>query len=356
MPPGSILSVAFFASWMLQLKATEAWADFLNAKKDQLGKTCNALKDKVLQLEFNSGQREELSGIQQNGWESLFAVRSSSREEDLEGASFAGGYETILGVTSGKIEDAVRSAFASCLDYRVAVYKRENGFDVSDPKIAVIVQQQIAGEVAGVGFSLNPVTNNYDEAVFNANWGLGETVVAGMATPDTFIADKVSLKIKSRSLGTKPTSIWLTPSGGTEEKPDRRSKELTLSDSQVVEITKLIGKVETLYKKPIDIEWAYARDKLYLLQARPISAYVPLAPEMITAPGDRSACTLILRSACRGCISHNQPLSVAGSSFFLKAVKRAGKMFFFRDITRNIETAIPWVSPGRLYLNVSNLL
>ncbi len=85
----------------------------------------------------------------------------------------------------------MRYCFASSLDERVFVYKREHGFDVLSPRIAVVVQQQIDSEVAGVGFSLNPLTNDYDEAVIDANWGLGESVVAGLATPDHFIVDKV---------------------------------------------------------------------------------------------------------------------------------------------------------------------
>ena len=72
---------------------------------------------------------------------------------------------------------------------------RESGFDARDPTIAVVVQEQIRSEISGVGFSLNPLTNNFDEAVINANWGLGETVVSGTVTPDTFIVDKIDGRV-----------------------------------------------------------------------------------------------------------------------------------------------------------------
>jgi phosphohistidine swiveling domain-containing protein len=353
-PPGFILSVAFFTPWFSQLKATQAWTNFLKAEKDALEKACNVLKHNALQYTFTKEQKQELAeNLQQYDHEVLFAVRSSSPEEDLEGASFAGGYETILGVTTKNIEAAIKKAFISCLDYRVAVYKRENGFDVTDPKIAIIVQEQIASDVAGVGFSLNPVTNNYDEAIFNANWGLGETVVAGIATPDTFTVDKVLLKIKDKTLGTKETSIWLTTSGGTEEKPSYRSHELTLSDEQIIALTKLIKNVENLYQKPIDIEWAFSHDKLYLLQARPISAYVPLSSEMITPPGARKRLYIDFTISVQGIYT---PLSVTATTFFLAAFKTIGKILFLRDITRDITTSIPWVTNGRLFINLSSAL
>jgi pyruvate,water dikinase len=352
-PSGFILPVSFFAPWFEELKNTAQWSDFINTQSQNLEKACDALRQKALGLSFSEKQNAELAGIigkYQN--KSFFAVRSSSPEEDLEGSSFAGGYETILGVTLANIKPAIQKAFASCLDYRVAVYKKENGFDATDPKIAIIVQEQVDSEIAGVGFSLNPVTNNFDDAVFTANWGLGETVVAGLATPDTYIVDKVTMSIKNRNLGKKETSIWLAPQGNTEEKPNFKSAQFTLDDKQVLELTNLITKVEALYKKPIDIEWAYSKNKLYLLQARPITAYFSLPAEIITTPGVKKRLYLDVTSSFEAL---SKPISVAGSSFFTSLVRHVGKTLFFRDITKDINTAIPWVSAGRLYINLSNL-
>ena len=130
----------------------------------------------------------------------------------------------------------MRHCFASAFDERVFVYKREHGFDVLSPRIAVVVQQQIASEVAGVGFSLNPLTNDYDEAVIDANWGLGESVVAGLASPDHFVVDKVSGKHVQKKLGAKQVSIWLGSRrghGGARRIP---LTDLTLSEAQLGEI------------------------------------------------------------------------------------------------------------------------
>ena len=147
----------------------------------------------------------------------IFAVRSSSPEEDLEGASFAGGYETILGVPVAGIEEALHHSFASCFDERVFLYKVEHGFPTHEPRIAIIVQQQVNAESAGVAFSLNPINNCFDEVVINANFGLGESAVAWQVTPDTFIVDKVNHAILETKIGSKELTILLTPEGGLTE-------------------------------------------------------------------------------------------------------------------------------------------
>ena len=126
----------------------------------------------------------------------LYAVRSSSPEEDLSGASFAGNYETYLGIKFDSIEEYALKSFISCLDYRVFKYKLEKGFSVSEIKIAIVVMKQINSDVSGVGFSINPINNDYDEAVINSNFGLGESVVGGIITPDEFIVNKITKNIK----------------------------------------------------------------------------------------------------------------------------------------------------------------
>ncbi len=350
-PPGFIVTTTFFKPWLLQLKTTDAWSHFLGAKEDELEKACDALKIEALRFSFSNEQQQELSKyIKQSSQETLFAVRSSSPEEDLEGSSFAGGYETILGVDVKNMEDAVKRAFASCLDYRVAVYKRKNGFDITNPKIAVIVQKQIASEVSGVGFSINPFTNNYDDAIFTANWGLGETVVAGIVTPDTYIVDKVHEKITQATIGSKELSIWLNEGGGTEEKKNFRSTERCLTDAQVITLTQLIKKVENHYHLFMDIEWAFVREQVFLLQARPVTSYVPLAPDVMTIPGQKKRLYFDITVTAQGM---EKPLSKIGTSVFRQLLKVIGRTIFMRDLSRDINRSVPWLSEGKLYFNLS---
>jgi len=343
--------VSFFDPWVSELKTTDAWTLFPAASEADLPKASAALKEIAAASRFTDEQRHVLmEALRTLERRHLFAVRSSSPNEDLEGASFAGGYETVLGVTEADLEDAIRRCFVSCLDHRVIVYMRANGFDATDPKIAVIVQEQIASEVSGVGFSLNPVTNNYDEAVFNSNWGLGETVVAGVATPDTFIVDKVHEVIRQTAIGGKEISIWLKEDGGTEEKKNFRSSETSLSDAQVRALTQLIKNVERHYQGFMDIEWAYAQDRLYLLQARPVTTYVPLAADVTTSPGQKKRLYFDVTVTAQGM---NKPISKMGTSMFRRLLRVIGRIVFARNLTKDIDAAIPWISEGKIFFNLS---
>jgi len=351
-PPGCILTVYFFEPWLSQLKTTDAWKMFLEVSNDAFAHACAVLKQTAVAFPFTEAQDAILTeALRKFDTDALFAVRSSSPHEDLEGASFAGGYETVLGVTQEMLHDAIRRCFLSSLDYRVVVYMRANDFDATDPKIAVVIQKQIASDISGVGFSLNPVTNNYDDAVFNANWGLGETVVAGLVTPDTFTVDKVHEEVREAVIGSKELSIWLTQKGGTQEQRLYRSNDRTLSQTQLIELARLVTNVEQLYGMPMDIEWAYEHNRLYLLQARPITTYVPLAPDMVTKPGGKKRLYFDVTATGQGM---TEPLSKMGTALFRRLFKIIGRLVFARDLSKNIDTTIPWISDGKLFFNISN--
>ena len=155
------------------------------------------------------------------------------------------------------------------------VYKKEHGFPLGQPRIAVIVQQQIDADSAGVAFSLNPLNNCFDEAVINANFGLGESVVAGEVDPDVFVVDKLQHTIIDTQIGSKELFIRLSSNGGTTQSSRVRNQQPCLTPAQVLQLTNLLVQVEDHYRKPVDIEWAISQETLYLLQVRPITTYLP---------------------------------------------------------------------------------
>ena len=355
-PPGAVLTTEFFAPWFDEIRASAAWAALADTTADKWATLCNELKGLCLALRLTETQRQSLADLRKNlaalGDDVLFAVRSSSPEEDLASASFAGGYETRLGVRPADLDDAVRHCFASSLDERVLVYKKEHGFDVLSPRIAVVVQQQIDSEVAGVGFSLNPLTNDYDEAVIDANWGLGESVVAGLVSPDHFIVDKVGRQVVDKKLGAKQVSIWLDPDGGTIERKGHRSADLTLNDAQLGELTDVMCRIEELYEKPTDIEWAYAGGRLHVLQARPITTYVPLPPEMVTKPGERRR--LYVDAALSKGLTINKPISPMGLDWMEDLISPVLEELVGTDVTP--EEGLAFSVGGRFYMNLSNMM
>lgn len=351
-PHGLVLTVGFFEPWMEILKQSTAW-ESLNTNYGITGAS-EALRVLCNTLELTVSQRRQLDqalGVfRAEAGEFLFAVRSSSPDEDMEGASFAGGYETTLGVRLEGLELAIRNSFASSFNERVFVYKKEHGFRMDYPRIAVIIQQQVDAYAAGVGFSLNPLNNCYDEAVINANYGLGESVVAGAAEPDFFVVDKVQGKIIETRIGAKTTVIRLNNQGGTIQSTRKNQAETAITATQALELTHLLKKVETYYQKPVDIEWALADGKFFLLQVRPITTYLPLPPEMVTAPGQPKRLyansTLIEQGL-------QEPLSVLGTDFLGYVLNKVGGPVAEGTIGMD---GVVFTASGGYYMNISHAL
>ncbi len=271
-PNGFILSPEFFSTWSERVKAAPAWKEFAAGDPAVCQSVCRQLKNDAQSFVCSADQKatltDELHHLEKNA---CLAVRSSAPEEDQALSSFAGLYRTILGVLSGEIETALRSVSTACLDPRVVAYKRARGFDHTQLHCAIVVQEQLAGDVSGVGFSVNPLTHNVDEVVFEANWGLGETVVSGAVSPDRFVVNKPTRTIVSRRLGHKESSVVLGESGGTRQWEDPRHDVMSLTDGQLQALTEAAIAIERHYAGPMDIEWTFSGGRLYLLQARPIT-------------------------------------------------------------------------------------
>ncbi len=201
------------------------------------------------------------------------AVRSSAADEDGQEASFAGQHETFLNVTGGSaVVDAVLGCLESAGSPQAAAYRRQQGLDADQVRVAVLIQQLIPADASAVAFSVNPVTGATDEVIINANWGLGESIVSGEVNPDMYIVEKsdpaaVTVKISEKSVMTVPMP------GGTREVnvPQLMRRQPALTDAQASELARLCLTLETEMGWPVDIECAYRDEQLYLLQCRPIT-------------------------------------------------------------------------------------
>jgi rifampicin phosphotransferase len=358
-PSGAVLTTTFFTPWFDAIKASATWTELTESRPEEWEPLCRELKHSVPLLSLTVTQQDALDALLRvldvPGDEARFAVRSSSPDEDLTAASFAGGYETRLGVHPDELEDAVRHCFASSLDVRVLTYKKAHGFDVLSPRIAVIVQRQIDSDIAGIAFSLNPGTNDYDEAVIEANWGLGTSVVEGVVSPDHFVVDKVTCQVVDESLGAKNVSVWLDADRGTVQREGHKSADRTLTDAQIRELTGVLCRIEKLYDAPIDIEWAYADERLHVLQARPITTYVPLPAEMITRPGERR--WLYADAALSKGLTTNAPLSPLGLDN-MKSMFSAILESWIGPLNRDVapEDALFFFAGSRMYMNYSSIM
>jgi phosphohistidine swiveling domain-containing protein len=202
------------------------------------------------------------------------AVRSSATAEDLPEMSFAGQQETYLNVRGGdNVLEAVKRCWASLWTARAIGYRVRNNIPPEDVALAVVVQKLVPADAAGILFTANPVTGARDQTVINAAWGLGEAIVGGHVTPDTFIVNKETGAHESQEIADKEVMAVRSPKGTREEPvpPDKRKKS-TLSPNQVIELSRLGMKIEQIYERPMDIEWAMQNGHFFILQARPITA------------------------------------------------------------------------------------
>jgi len=210
------------------------------------------------------------------------AVRSSATTEDLPGATFAGQQESFLNVIgTHDLLGAVRRCWASLWGDRAVAYRRRVGAD-SDPAIAVVVQQMVPVEVAGVLFTANPVTGVRDELVIEASPGLGEAVVSGLVTPEHIVLDRLG-RIRGRRAGRHEVVITGRDSGGVTHGPAAGAGGEALADAPARELAGLGVRISELFGCPQDIEWAYADGSMWIVQARPLTA-LPPAPVKVGLP------------------------------------------------------------------------
>ncbi len=200
------------------------------------------------------------------------AVRSSATAEDLPDASFAGQQETFLNVKGNNhLLESVKHCWASLYTARAIYYRVKNNFPHEKVLISVIVQKQIQSDKAGVIFSVNPVNNNENEILIEAGFGMGEAVVSGSITPDSYVLDKNSLKIKEKKLNKQEWMIVLDPNTKKNFKKTIEPGKQVLNDYEIKKLGELTKKIEDHYKAPQDIEYAIEGSRIYIVQSRPIT-------------------------------------------------------------------------------------
>jgi pyruvate,water dikinase len=201
------------------------------------------------------------------------AVRSSAIDEDGAGASFAGQHESYLNITGAEaVAQAVVRCWASAYSERALAYRQQQGLAVARVRLAVLVQHLVAADVSAVLFSANPITSSHEEIVITASWGLGESIVGGTVTPDTYVVRKADLALASRQIAEKQRMTLAVPGGTREvEVPRLMRTQPTLTEAQAVEMAELGRRLEAQMGWPVDIEVAYSAGHLSLLQCRPIT-------------------------------------------------------------------------------------
>ncbi|XP_055938077.1 uncharacterized protein LOC129968247 [Argiope bruennichi] len=206
-----------------------------------------------------------------------FAIRSSSTGEDTEQMSAAGQMETFPGVTGiSEIMATIKKCWASQFNYVAVHYKRQNGQLINTP-MAVVIQEMIPCDVAGVLFTCNPLTGNPMTMSISANYGLGESVVSGSEEPDTIEIERLeedNLTIRDKIIGSKGHKIVLKDDGGisTEDVAEHEKESCCLPDNMALQLGRTAIIIEKSYGSYRDIEWGLWNNILYIFQSRPVTS------------------------------------------------------------------------------------
>jgi phosphoenolpyruvate synthase/pyruvate phosphate dikinase len=211
------------------------------------------------------------------GEQAAYAVRSSATAEDLPAASFAGQQDTYLNVVGpAAILQHVSRCWASLFTERAVTYRLRNGFDHRKVQMAVVVQQMVWAQAAGILFTADPVTGNRKVASVEASFGLGEALVSGLVNADVYkVRDG---EVVEKAIATKRLAILASPAGGTQKQAvePERQEQPALTDRQVVRLAQLGRRIEAHFGRPQDIEWCLVDEDFQIVQSRPITTLFPI--------------------------------------------------------------------------------
>jgi phosphoenolpyruvate synthase/pyruvate phosphate dikinase len=203
------------------------------------------------------------------------AVRSSATSEDALDAAWAGQLESYLNTTEKNLLENIKKCWASLFTPRAIFYRLEKGLHNKKISVAVVVQKMIQSEKSGIAFSVHPVTQDKNQLIIEAGFGLGEAIVSGEITPDSYVAEKQPRRIIDKNIQTQIKGLYKVENGGNEWKgiPESIGSKQVLSDKEILKLSEIILKIENHYGFPCDIEWAFEKNKFYIIQSRPITTF-----------------------------------------------------------------------------------
>lgn len=279
-PPGVVLTTAAYADFVTDNNLGQAIQDLAALSPEESPEEYEHASALIRTLfskgSMPAGIEAELKAAYERlgGGDTAVSVRSSATAEDLASASFAGQQDSYLNVRGlDALATAVINCWASLWTARAMAYRARAGVLPDQVRLAVVIQQMVEADAAGVMFTANPANGRRDQAVISAAWGLGEAVVSGQVTTDDLTVEAVTGKVLSRQTADKDVMTVTTENGTAEEKvADARRRAPVLDDAAAAELSAYGQRIEEHFGAPQDIEWARAGGKFFLLQSRPITA------------------------------------------------------------------------------------
>lgn len=276
-PPGFVILSSSFEYFLAENDLTqeiEAILKKINHKEmEEVERASEDVKEMILEAKMPADLLKDIRESFKKLNTKFVAVRSSATAEDGASHAWAGQLDSFLNTTSKDLEENIKRCFASLFTPRAIFYRFEKGLHNSHISVAVVVQKMVNSEKSGVAFSVHPVTEDRNQMIIEASWGLGEAIVSGQVTPDSYVVEKKSRNILDTNIAEKSRGLFRISSGGNEWKDvsDKKANDQCLSNKEILKFSDLILKIENHYGFPCDIEWAFEKKRFYITQSRPIT-------------------------------------------------------------------------------------
>ncbi|MEH7452713.1 phosphoenolpyruvate synthase [Gottfriedia acidiceleris] len=284
-PEGFCITTKAFQKAIEQNQSYHALLDqltLLNVKdRDQISKICSKIRDLILEVAIPLDVVNAVSTyLSKFGEELAYAVRSSATAEDLPNASFAGQQDTYLNIIGKEnILQHISKCWASLFTDRAVIYRMQNEFEHNQVYLSVVIQKMVFPQASGILFTADPITSNRKVVSIDASFGLGEALVSGLVSPDSYkVQDN---KIVDKRIATKKLAIYGRNEGGTETQQIDPQKQITqtLTEQQILQLGQIGRQIEAYFRCPQDIEWCLVENTFYIVQSRPITTLYPI-PEV----------------------------------------------------------------------------
>ena len=240
-------------------------------------KASNVIRDIIHDIPMPEDLTKEILSAHEKLGAKYVAVRSSATAEDSEIASWAGELETFLNCTADDIVENVKKCWSSLFTPRAIFYRHEKDLLDTHVSVAVVIQEMIQSQISGIAFTVHPVTEDPNQMIIEAGYGLGEAIVSGQITPDSYIVDKKEMMIFDINISEQKRKMIRDVKNKVERnkweniKSDEGGKQ-KLSGKKIIELAEICQRIEDHYGFPCDIEWAMDRDgKFFITQSRPIT-------------------------------------------------------------------------------------
>lgn len=276
-PPGFVILSDSFEKFLEETDLNVEIDSILHSVNHKELHTIESASEKIKALILQAEMPKDIVGEINKFFKQLdvkyVAVRSSATAEDSASAAWAGQLDSFLNTTEKTLLENVKKCWASLFTPRAIFYRFEKDLHMQKISVAVVVQKMVESETAGVAFSVHPVTQDENQLVIEAGFGLGEAVVSGQITPDNYVVEKEPRRIIDINISTQTKGLYKSEGGGSEWKKilEPKASSQVLTEKQIMDLSELIILIEKHYKFPCDIEWVFENEKFYIVQSRPIT-------------------------------------------------------------------------------------